>query len=114
MPRIPAAVAANVRYAGALSRKLDSVPVAQKNAQGRSILNLPPLALRIRSAGVMVTKIAENRMATSLIGAKLNRLLRWIRFAVVKNEEAPNRTRSPSCSPRGQRPALVPSPFPAE
>src|SRR5579872_7244530 len=80
IPCMPQAVAANVMYVGALSRKLDRPPDAQKNSQGSLTPNLPPAAFMIKRAGVIVTKIPANRMATSVIGTKLKRLLSWTCF----------------------------------
>ena len=53
---------------GALSRKLDSIPAAQKKCHGRTTPSSPPRAERINRAGIIVAKIPANRMATSLIG----------------------------------------------
>ena len=63
-------MAANVRYVGALSRKLDSKPAAQKNSAGVFTPSLAPLAFRINNAGIMVMKMPANSTATSMIGAE--------------------------------------------
>src|SRR6478752_1490991 len=82
-PSLPAAVAANVRYVGALSRKLDRMPLPQKYSHGSFMKKCPrsglkpwPHAFRICRAGVIVMKIPTNNTATSTIGPNVN-LLAW-------------------------------------
>ena len=83
-PLRPAAVAANVRYVGALSRKLERPPLAQKSCHGCRKPNSPPRAFRMRSAGPIVTKMPAKSTATSTIGAKLNRFWTWYSSGVEK------------------------------
>src|SRR6266513_3674193 len=73
----PAALAAKARYVGALSSTLDNVPDAQKKCQGLVNMAFAPWlqAFRISSTGAIVTKIAANKMATSMNGLKVKRFL---------------------------------------
>jgi len=61
-----------VRYVGALSRKLDNAPVAQKNCQGWVSPSSSPRASRMARAGIIVAKIPAKMIATSWIGAQEN------------------------------------------
>src|SRR5262249_2955493 len=89
-------VDANVRYVGALSRKLDSTPEPQKNCHGRCRANdwpnssrCPlPHAFRINSAGVIVTKMPANKTATSTMGDQPKRLRSRLARAVVHHAPA--------------------------
>src|SRR4029453_10886903 len=72
MPLTPLAIAENVRYVGALSRKLDNSPDAQKNCHGWLTPQVFPYAFRSKSAGAIVIKMPANKIATSSIGAKEN------------------------------------------
>src|SRR5262245_44140520 len=62
-PTTPDAMALKVRYVGALSRKLESPPDIQKNCHGCLKFRDAACALRISSAGTMVTKMPRNRAA---------------------------------------------------
>ena len=75
----PPAVLKNTKYVGALSKKLDRIPVAQKYIQligpasfETELMIIPndPLVpdFKIAIAGIMVTKIPANNLATSIIG----------------------------------------------
>src|SRR5438046_8019878 len=70
VPTNPDAIAVNVRYVGALSRTLESAPDSQKKCHGACRLMAAARALRISSAGTIVTKIPRNSAATSMIGEK--------------------------------------------
>src|SRR5688572_6605264 len=77
-PTTPDAIAANARYVGALSRKLDRPPAIQKYCHGSVKFSDGARALRISSAGIIVTKIPRNKEATSWIGWKWKWLAAWI------------------------------------
>src|SRR2546426_5615838 len=68
LPTNPEAIAVNVRYVGALSKKLDRTPESQKNCQGCLKFKDAARALRIASAGIIVTKMPRNSAATSAMG----------------------------------------------
>src|SRR5712671_6801231 len=69
-PTSPDAIAENVRYVGALSRKLDSPPDIQKYCHGSLRFSDMALAFRISRAGIIVTKMPRNKAATSRMGLK--------------------------------------------
>src|SRR6266581_1151943 len=69
-PTRPEAMAVNVRYVGALSRKLDRAPDIQKNCHGSFKSSDTALACRISRAGIIVMKMPRNSAATSAIGWK--------------------------------------------
>src|SRR5665648_525478 len=60
------AVVMKTRYVGALSRKLDKVPVAQKSCQSSTRPRDAPLAFNIANAGIIVMNIPINNVATSI------------------------------------------------
>ena len=72
----PWARARKVRYVGALSRKDESAPVAQKNCHGSRTPSSAPRARRMSRAGSIVTKMPAKRAATSRIGWNVKRLAR--------------------------------------
>src|SRR5262249_25665021 len=67
-PTNPDAIAVNVMYVGALSRRPDSRPDIQKKCQGAFKSRDGARALRISKAGTIVTKIPTNSAATSRMG----------------------------------------------
>ena len=67
-PTNPDAIAVNVMYVGALSRRLDSTPDTQKKCHGAFKSKAEARALRISKTGAIVTKTPRNNAATSTIG----------------------------------------------
>ena len=81
-PRAPA-VWRKTRYVGVLSRKDDRAPVAQNICHGWDRPSSAPWALSKIKAGIMVTKMPMNSLATSRIGAYVNSLRSRVDFRVV-------------------------------
>ena len=76
-------MAVNVKYVGALSRKLDKAPDNQKKCQGAFKSKAAARAFRISKAGTIVTNIPRNSAATSTIGEKWKWFSRWMARGVV-------------------------------
>ena len=70
VPINPDAIAVNVKYVGALSKKLESAPDIQKKCHGSFKSNVVARALRISKAGTIVMNIPRNNAPTSTIGEK--------------------------------------------
>src|SRR5262249_36690271 len=88
LPTNPEAMAVNVRYVGALARKLDNVPDSQKNCHGYRKFSDAARASRISSAGIIVMKMPRNSAATSAIGWKWKWLDLCTPLGVVNQESS--------------------------